>query len=125
MKRLSIILFLLVLLSATLLAALSRPQTAQALPEYSARIGEPCATCHISPSGGGPRGPRGQAWVGAGKPGAVLPLVNSLDFLGIKIEVDPQDFISSGQPVQPAQPLRTEAGSAAPLHDWLREHDGN
>lgn len=125
MNRLSITLILLFVLAGIALAALIHPQAVRALPEYSAQTGEPCATCHISPSGGGPRGPRGQAWVGAGKAGEVFSLIDSLDFLGVKIEADPQDFISTGQPVQPAQPLQTAAESSTPLDAWLREHDGN
>ena len=46
-------------------------QPTGALPEYSEQTGEPCAGCHISPSGGGLRTPRGQAWVASAKPGAV------------------------------------------------------
>lgn len=125
MKRLSILLFLLVLVLGVVIASLAHPGMARALPEYSAQTGEPCATCHLSPSGGGPRGPRGQAWVGGGKPGSVLSLVESLDFLGIKIESDPADFLPSGQPVQPAQPLQTSVEASEQIHSWLRDYDGN
>ena len=52
------------LLAAIVLALALTGQPTQALPEYSAQTGEPCATCHISPSGGGLRTPRGQAWLG-------------------------------------------------------------
>lgn len=125
MKRWSLLLFLLTVLLGAMLLALTHPRRARALPEYSAQTGEPCATCHLSPSGGGPRGPRGQAWVGAAKPGAVLSLVDSLEFLGIEFEVDPQDFLPSGQPVQPARSLQLEESSSTAIDDWLRNHDGN
>jgi len=45
-----------------------------ALPDYAARTGEPCATCHINPAGGGPRNQRGLLWVAAGKPDKVPAL---------------------------------------------------
>jgi len=48
--------------------------TTRALPDYAARTGEPCATCHINPAGGGPRNQRGLLWVAAGKPDKVPPL---------------------------------------------------
>ncbi len=37
-------------------------QPVHALPEYAARTGESCATCHVSPGGGGPRTLRGLLW---------------------------------------------------------------
>lgn len=52
-----------------LMFAVSSP--AGALPEYAARTHEPCATCHISPGGGGPLTLRGLSWVGNGKPDVV------------------------------------------------------
>lgn len=48
--------------------------SARALPEYMARTGEPCATCHVNPAGGGPLTARGSQWVAAGKPDKVPPL---------------------------------------------------
>lgn len=51
----------------------ARP-TAHALPEYAARTGQPCATCHVNPAGGGPRTLRGLLWVAQGKPDQVPPL---------------------------------------------------
>lgn len=47
---------------------------AHALPEYATRTGEPCATCHVNPAGGGARTLRGSLWVVAGKPDQVPPL---------------------------------------------------
>ena len=45
-----------------------------ALPEYANRTGEPCATCHVSPGGGGPRTLRGLIWSARGKPDKVPEL---------------------------------------------------
>ncbi len=55
MKRF-LIFFGSLLVTVALMLALLPAATAQALPEYSAQTGEPCASCHISPSGGGARG---------------------------------------------------------------------
>ena len=52
---------------------------AHALPEYTIRTGEPCATCHVNPAGGGPRTVRGSLWIAAGKPDQVSPLPGSSD----------------------------------------------
>jgi mono/diheme cytochrome c family protein len=100
-------------------------QEAAALPEYSAQVGEPCATCHISPSGGGARSPRGQAWVGSGKPGAVPDLVQALEVLGVRLEMDPNDFIASPGAAASAQPLQPAPVQPAEVHLWLRDYDGN
>lgn len=108
-----------------LVLALVVPQPVQALPEYSAQTGEPCATCHISPSGGGPRGPRGQAWVGSGKPGAVPDLLQALDILGVKLEKDPSYFTTVLQPPAPPAPLEFSPAEKQDLFDWLNTYDGN
>jgi len=86
MKRF-LIFFGSLLVTVALMLALLPAATAQALPEYSAQTGEPCASCHISPSGGGPRGPRGQAWVASGKPGAVPDTLEALELLGVELSV--------------------------------------
>lgn len=62
---------LLIILGASLLvtlAAYAGGQPVYALPEYAARTGEPCAACHISAGGGGPRTLRGMLWAAQGKP---------------------------------------------------------
>jgi cytochrome c553 len=46
-------------------------RTAHALPEFATRTGEPCAACHVSPGGGGPRTLRGLLWAARGRPDAV------------------------------------------------------
>jgi mono/diheme cytochrome c family protein len=50
----------------------SRP--VEALPEYARRTGEPCATCHVSAGGGGPRTLRGLLWAARGRPDKVPTL---------------------------------------------------
>jgi mono/diheme cytochrome c family protein len=98
---------------------------AKALPEYSAQTGEPCMTCHISPSGGGPRGPRGQAWVGGGKPGQVPQLTEALESLGVKLDSDPSQFQApTGEPAA-AQPMTVSPAALDALQRRLQAYDGN
>ena len=59
----------------------SRP--AHALPEYATRTGEPCATCHVNPGGGGPRTLRGLLWSARGKADAVPQLPGMLAAPGV------------------------------------------
>ncbi len=40
-------------------AMLARPLPSAALPDYAAKTGQACATCHINPAGGGARTPLG------------------------------------------------------------------
>ncbi len=56
---------------------------AQALPEYAARTGEACATCHVNPGGGGPRTMRGLLWAARGRPDKVPVLRNMLIAPGV------------------------------------------
>jgi mono/diheme cytochrome c family protein len=113
------------LLLLAVLVALVHPQAARALPEYSAQTGEPCATCHLSPSGGGPRGLRGQAWVGSSKPGVVPALTEALELLGIHLQVDERQYQATGEPVLPAKPVQVEPAQAQDMHDHLSSFDGN
>ncbi len=52
--------------------------TVYALPEYAARTGEPCAACHVSAGGGGPRTLRGLLWSARGRPDKVPDLPGML-----------------------------------------------
>lgn len=122
MKRLPLFLIAGVVLVALMVLATS---TTQALPEYAAQTGEPCASCHISPSGGGARTPRGQAWVGAGKPGQVPALVEALEILGVKLTINPADFKASADTIAPVQPLQLKPVEAQKLFTRLRSYDGN
>lgn len=67
-----------------LTAVLFTARPAYALPEYAARTGEPCATCHVSPGGGGPRTLRGLLWAARGKPDQVPLLPGVLIAPGVK-----------------------------------------
>jgi mono/diheme cytochrome c family protein len=113
------------LLVTILLLALLPASTAQALPEYASQTGEPCASCHISPSGGGPRGPRGQAWVASGKPGAVPDTLAALELLGVELSVDPAYFTVTDLEVQEPGALEISSGQGQPLYRWLSGYDGN
>ena len=112
-----------VMVLALLLVLTSRPT--QALPEYSTQTGEPCATCHISPSGGGLRTPRGQAWVADGKPGAVLELTEALALLGVELDVEESDYTAVPDSIPEAEPVPVEAGQSATVHNWLQNYQGN
>jgi len=124
MKRF-LIFFGSLLLATALLLALIPASTAGALPEYSSQTGEPCASCHISPSGGGPRGPRGQAWVASSKPGAVPDTLQALELLGVELTVDPAYFKVTDLEVQEPEALETTTGQSLPLYRWLSGYDGN
>ena len=113
-------------LSAAIVLTLAlTDQPTQALPEYSAQTGEPCATCHISSSGGGLRTPRGQAWVGTGKAGTVPDLAGSLEILGVHTEVDKSAYVSVLGAVPAAKPLSLRPGQAQAIHEWLKHYEGN
>lgn len=119
-------LFILLAAACWLVFLLCSPvQEAYALPEYSAQTGEPCASCHLSPSGGGARGPRGQAWVGSGKPGQIPDLAASLEILGVELEVDEALYSVAPETIPPAGPLSLDPETVDGLHEWLREYEGN
>ena len=124
MKRYLILLGILFLVTLLFLALLP-VSSADALPEYASQTGEPCASCHISPSGGGPRGPRGQAWVASGKPGAVPDTLESLELLGVELSVDPAYFTVIDLEVQEPEALETTSVRGQPLYRWLNDYDGN
>ncbi len=124
MKNFLIILGALVFCTSLFLA-LGTPSTAQALPEYAAQTGEPCSSCHISPSGGGPRGPRGQAWVASNKPGAIPDLMASLELLGVELSVDQTYFTVADPQVQEAEALDVAPAQSKKLFHWLSQYDGN
>lgn len=121
------ILFVAILFITTLILIMAFIPASQALPEYSAQTGEPCAACHISPSGGGLRTPRGQAWVGGGRPGAVPARSDALAALGVRLRTNEQDFIAAPRADRPAPRINPPA--AAPhgekVRSWLRSYEGN
>lgn len=124
MKRLLILLGMFFLITAFFLALLP-VLPAGALPEYASQTGEPCASCHISPSGGGPRGPRGQAWVASEKPGYVPDTLESLDILGVELDVDPTYFTVTELEIEEPEALETTTVKGLPLYRWLNNYDGN
>ena len=124
MKRFLIFFGSLLLVSALALA-LMPGSTAKALPEYASQTGEPCASCHVSPSGGGPRGPRGQAWVASNKPGAVPDTLQALELLGVELSVDPAYFTVTDPDVSEPEALETNSKQDQPLYRWLNDYDGN
>lgn len=62
-----------------------------ALPEYAPRTGEPCATCHVNPGGGGPRTLRGLLWTAQGRPDEVPQLSGVLIAPGVMDGVELYD----------------------------------
>jgi hypothetical protein len=113
-------------LGASLIFAAAQP--AAALPEYAVLTGEPCASCHASPSGGGLRTPRGQAWVAAARPGLVPNLASALALLGVRLPVDLAAYTTVPASVPPAAPPSAESAhpsQAAALESWLCEFGGN
>ena len=114
---------LVVLLAAFSALALTVP--ARALPEYSAQTGEPCATCHISPSGGGLRTPRGQAWVGSHRPGSVPALEDALALLGVHLTVNQADFVAPANAAVPIVPPGAAVFDTAKVRQWLDAYEGN
>ena len=120
-----LITFGVLLLCASMLLAMATPSTAQALPEYAAQTGEPCSSCHISPSGGGSRGPRGQAWVASNKPGTIPNLMSSLELLGVELSVNETYFTEADPDVQEAEALEVVPAQGQKLFRWLSQYDGN
>lgn len=82
-RSFQIILVAVVLISIFLFFSVWGSIPGHALPEYAMRTGEPCATCHVSPGGGGPRTLRGLLWAARGKPDKVPDLPNLLLAPGI------------------------------------------
>jgi hypothetical protein len=110
---------------ALVFAALAPAAPAGALPEYSAQTGEPCATCHNSPSGGGLRTPRVQAWVADSRPGAAPSLSEALALLGVKLSVNEADFVApDARPRPAAQPASGDVAEPE-LRQWLNRYGGN
>jgi hypothetical protein len=124
MKQLPILLGALLLFTSVLLAW-AAPSTARALPEYAEQTSEPCFSCHLSPSGSGPRGARGQAWVALDKPGAIPDLITSLELLGVQLSVDPAYFTEASLEIHEAAALDIAPTESEKLFHWLSQYDGN
>ena len=122
MKRLVLASFLVITAAILVLVAV---HPSQALPEYSAQTGEPCATCHISPSGGGLRTPRGQGWIGSGRPGAVPALADALVLLGVRLKVNEKDFVAVPGAAKAAEPLKVKTDQAKQINTVPKNYEGN
>lgn len=57
---------------------------ALALPEYAARTGDACATCHVSPGGAGPLTLQGLSWIAEGRPNKVTAFEDVLLAPGVQ-----------------------------------------
>ena len=68
----------LALVTMLVIGLLTTERPVHALPEFSARTGEACGTCHVNPGGGGPRTMRGLLWAANGRPDEVPTLGNIL-----------------------------------------------
>ncbi len=97
----------------------------RAMPEYATNLGEPCATCHISPAGGGLRTARGLAWVAEEKPDAVPSIEEAMQILGVKATVNPADYTASPLPRPTPEALRQIEPAGKNRHEWLSDYDGN
>jgi hypothetical protein len=97
----------------------------RAMPEYATNLGEPCATCHISPAGGGLRTARGQAWVAEEKPGAVPLLEEAMLILGVRTTINPADYVAAPLPRPTPGPLRQIEPPGRNRHEWLSDYKGN
>ena len=99
--------------------------TIGAMPEYATQLGEPCATCHISPAGGGLRTARGQAWVAREKPGVVPTLEEAMQILGVKTTINPADYAPAPLPRPKPTMLNRDESPKKNWQAWLSDHAGN
>lgn len=98
---------------------------ARAMPEYAAQTGEPCATCHVSPAGGGLRNVRGQAWVASDKPATVPSTTEALQLLGIQLPADMSIYTVAPAVVPTPAPLSLQSEKQISLFDALQNYPGN
>lgn len=98
---------------------------ARAMPEYAARVGEPCATCHVSPAGGGLRNVRGQAWVASDKPAVVPSTEDALKILGVQLPADMSIYTAAPATIPTPAPMKSRAEKFLSLFDTLILREGN
>ncbi|MCL4394004.1 MAG: hypothetical protein M1482_04220 [Chloroflexi bacterium] len=98
---------------------------AQAMPEYAARVGEPCASCHVSPAGGGMRNIRGQAWVASDRPAVVPSTAQALQILGITLPSNTRAYKAPPDSVAAPSLLAAHPAKLARLLDILLHGEGN
>ncbi len=116
---------LLLALVLTLLLVFYLAMPASAMPEYATLTGEPCASCHVSPAGGGLRNLRGQAWVLQDKPSAVPSTTEALAALGIQLPSDMSIYTVAPATAPAAAPLAVPATRFTPLFSTLCAYEGN
>ncbi len=116
---------LLLALILTLLLVLSLALPASAMPEYATLTGEPCASCHVSPAGGGLRNLRGQAWVLQDKPSIVPSTSEALTALGIQLPSDMSIYTLAPATAPAAAPLAASVTRVVPLFPTLSAYEGN
>jgi hypothetical protein len=63
--------------------------------------------------------------VAAGKPGTVPDLTESLELLGVHLDVDESAYVTVPESVPPAELLSLKPGQAGLLHEWLKDFEGN
>jgi hypothetical protein len=97
----------------------------RAMPEYATRVGEPCASCHFSPSGGGLRNVRGQAWVALEKPSSVPSTADALKMLGVQLPSDMSVYTNAPAMLPTPSPFKTRAQSYMSLVGRLLNYEGN
>ncbi len=73
----------LALATSMVIGLMTEERPAHALPEFSARTGVACGTCHVNPGGGGPRTMRGLLWAAQGRPDSVPTLGDILVAPGV------------------------------------------
>ncbi len=114
-----------ILMVVLLAMAVGTAPTVHAMPEYATRVGEPCATCHVSPAGGGLRNLRGQAWVLSGKPSTVPTTADALVLMGIRIPSDMTIYTAAPSSIPQPAPLAIQPISKTLLFQKLSEYEGN
>jgi hypothetical protein len=56
----------------------------------------------------------------------VVPdLTESLELLGVHLEIDEDAYVTVPESIPPAEPLRLKPGEAGKTHDWLKDYEGN
>jgi len=63
--------------------------------------------------------------VASAKPGYVPDTLESLELLGVELNVDPAYFTVTDLEVREPEALETTSGQGQPLYRWLNDYDGN
>ncbi len=122
MQRVILILFIALIL---IVLAFTFAVPTRAMPEYATQVGEPCASCHVSPAGGGLRNARGQAWVAEDKPSQVPSTLDALKILGVQLPQDMSVYTNAPASQPTPAPLQMQSEKLAPLMNELLDYEGN